>query len=78
MKPDKPIVRRYLGEADYPAKQQELVSKAVGNGAPAAFVERLRNLPKDAEFSGPDEAAEALERQDESYEEQARSRRGSF
>lgn len=78
MKPDKPIVRRYLGEADYPAKQQELVSKAVGNGAPAAFVERLRNLPKDAEFSGPDEVAEALEHQDESYEERARSRRGSF
>jgi hypothetical protein len=78
VKPDKPIVRRYLGEADYPAKQQELVSKAVGNGAPAAFVERLRNLPKDAEFSGPDEVAEALEHQDESYEERARSRRGSF
>ena len=78
MKPDKPIVRWYLGDTGYPAKQQELISKAVDNGAPAAFVERLRNLPKDAEFSGPDEAAEVLERQDESYEEQARSRRGSF
>ena len=43
-----------------------------------AFVERLRNLPMDAEFSGVGEVAEALKRQDQSYEEQARSRRGTL
>ncbi len=42
------------------------------------FVERLRNLRADAEFSGPEEVADALECQDESYEEQARSRRGTL
>lgn len=68
MKPDKPIVRWYLEDADYPVKQQ-VVPVAEGNGAPVAFVERLRN---------PGEVAEPLERQDQSYEEQARSRRGSF
>ncbi len=78
MKPDKPIVRRYLGDANYPADLQELISEAEGNGAPAPLVERLKNLPTDVEFSDPSEVAEALERQDESYEEQARSRRGSF
>ena len=44
----------------------------------ASLIERLKNLPIDVEFSGPSEVAEALESQDESYEEQARSRRGSF
>ena len=78
MKPDKPIVSRYLGDANYPADLQELISEAEGNCAPAPLVERLKNLPTDVEFSDPSEVAEALERQDESYEEQARSRRGSF
>jgi hypothetical protein len=78
VKPDEPIVRRYLGDANYPADLQELISEAEGNGAPAPFVERLKNLPTDVEFSDPSEVAEALERQDESYEEQARSRRSSF
>jgi Protein of unknown function (DUF2795) len=78
VKPDKPIVRRCLGDADYPTGLRELVSEAESNGAPTVLVERLRNLPTDAEFSGPSEVAEALERQDESYEEQAKSRRGSF
>lgn len=77
VKPDKPIARGYLGNADYPAGQQELVSEAENSGAPSAFVKRLRNLPPDAEFSDPGEVAEALERQDESHEEQARSRRGT-
>ena len=36
MKPNKPLVRRYLRNAGYPAKEQELISKAVENGAPAA------------------------------------------
>ena len=78
VKPDKPIVRRYLGDANYPADLRELISEAEGNGTAAPLVERLKYLPPDVEFSDPSEVAEALERQDESYEEQARSRRGSF
>ena len=65
-------------QANYPADLRELISKAESNGAPAPLVERLKNLPTDVELSDPSEVAEALERQDESYEEQARSRRGSF
>jgi hypothetical protein len=42
-KPDKPIARRYLGDAQYPANQQELVSATPGNGAPRAFVETSPN-----------------------------------
>ena len=78
MKPDKPTGRRYLGDANYPADLRELISEAEGNGAPAPLIERLKNLPTDVELSDPSEVAVALERQDESYEEHARSRRDSF
>ena len=77
MEPDKPIVRRYLRDADYPASQQELVSTAETNNAPAALIERLRNLRKGDEFSSPEEVAEALERQDQSHDHQLKSRRGN-
>ena len=76
MEPDKRTIRRYLRDADYPAKQQDLVSTAQSKGAPTALLERLRNLQKDAEFSDPDEVAEALERQDISFDDARRSRRG--
>ena len=78
-KPDKPIARWYLlGDADYPANQQELLFTAQNNGAPRAFVERLRNLAMYAEFSGVGEVAQVLEPRDQSYEEQASSRRGAL
>ncbi len=77
MEPDKAIVRRHLGDADYPAGQQELLSRAESDDAPTALVERLQNLPKDAEFSSVDEVAEALERQDQSHDHALRSRRGN-
>ena len=77
MEPDKRTIRRYLRNADYPAKQQDLVSTAQSKGAPTTLLERLRNLQKDAEFSDPDEVAEALERQDISFDDARRSRRGN-
>ncbi len=77
MEPDKPIVRRYMQDAEYPARQQELLSTAERGGAPMGLVERLRNLPKDAEFSSHGEVAEALERQDQSHDHALRSRRGN-
>jgi hypothetical protein len=77
MEPDKRTIRRYLRDADYPANQQNLVSTAQSKGAPTALLERLRNLQKGAEFSDPDEVAEALERQDISFDDARRSRRGN-
>ncbi len=77
MEPDKRIVRRHLRDVDYPADPQELVSVAESNGAPAALIERLRNLPKAATFSDPDEVTEALESQDQSHDHALRSRRGN-
>ena len=77
VEPDKRTVRRYLRDADYPAKQQELVSVADSKGAPTALLERLKNLQGDAEFSGPDEVLEALEGQDVSFDHVRRSRRGN-
>ena len=77
MEPDKRIVRRHLRDVDYPADQQKLVSVAENTGAPAALIERLRNLPKAATFSDPDEVAEALESQDQSHDHALRSRRGN-
>ena len=77
MEPDKPIVRRYLRDVEYPAKQQELLRMAESNGAPMALVERLRNLQKDTEFSSTDEVTEALGRQDQSHDHALRSRRGN-
>jgi hypothetical protein len=77
VEPDKPIVRRYLKDASYPVGRQELLSTAESNGAPTALVERLRNLREGAEFSSPEEVAEALERQDQSHDHALRSRRGN-
>ncbi len=34
VKPDKPIGRLYLGDANYPAHLRELISEAESNGAP--------------------------------------------
>ena len=41
VEPDKHIVRRYLRDVEYPAKQQELLCTAESNGAPTALIERL-------------------------------------
>lgn len=78
MEPDKPIVQRYLKDANYPARRQELLSTAESNGAPIALVERLRNLQEGSEFSCLEEVAEALERQDQSHDHALRSRRGNL
>jgi hypothetical protein len=77
MEPDKAIVRRYLEDADYPTGRQGLLSTAESNSAPTALVERLRNLPEDAEFFSLEEVAETLESQDQSHDHALRSRRGN-
>jgi len=51
---------------------------AENNGAPTSLVERFMNLRKGAEFSNPNEAAEALERDYQSHDHALRSRRGNL
>ena len=59
VKPDKPIVRRYLGDADYPTGLRELVSEAESNGAPQAVVAHIRNAATER-FESPEEVLQAV------------------
>ena len=52
--------RRYLEGVDYPASKADLLAAAQANNAPESFTARLRDLPEGSEFSGPEEAADAL------------------
>jgi hypothetical protein len=52
--------RRYFDGVDYPASKADLLTAAQANNAPEAFVARLLELPEGLEFSGPEEAADAL------------------
>ncbi|MDQ3284441.1 MAG: DUF2795 domain-containing protein [Actinomycetota bacterium] len=47
---------------DYPAGPEDLTIAARANGAPPIFFELLGLLPTAAEFYGPGEVAEQLER----------------
>ena len=64
--------RRYIEGADYPARAQDLIAAAQNSDAPEGVVERLEQLPTNAQFSDPDEVVEELENPEEgSGEEQA-------
>jgi hypothetical protein len=52
--------RRYFEGVDYPASKADLLTAAQANNAPESFITRLRDLPEGSEFSGPEEAADAL------------------
>ncbi len=52
--------RRYFEGVDYPASKADLLAAAQANNAPESFVARLLDLPEGSEFSGPEEAADAL------------------
>ena len=54
-------VQKYLKGVDYPARKDDLVSKADENGAPGDLVEQIRSLGRD-EFDGPDDVMEAFGR----------------
>jgi hypothetical protein len=47
---------------DYPAGPEDLTTAARANGVPPIFFELLGLLPTAAEFYGPGEVAEQLER----------------
>ena len=55
-------VQHYLEGVDYPAGPEDLTTAARANGAPPIFLELLGLLPIAAEFYGPGELAEQLER----------------
>jgi uncharacterized protein DUF2795 len=57
---DSDDARRYFEGVDYPASKADLLTAAQANNAPETFVARLLDLPEGSEFSGPEEAAEAL------------------
>jgi hypothetical protein len=64
-------VRRYIEDADYPARAQDLLAAARSNEAPEEILERLGQLPTNAQFSDPGEVVEELENSEESGEPQA-------
>ena len=52
--------RRYFDGVDYPATKADLLSTAQANNAPESFIARLLELPEGSEYSGPEEAAQAV------------------
>ena len=54
-------IKRYLEYSEYPSTTFDLVTAAENNGAPAEIIDRLNQLPNDAEFSGPNQVVEQLE-----------------
>ena len=59
-------IERYLEYPEYPATTFDLVTAVENNGAPAEIVDRLNELPNDAEFSGPNQVVEQLENMEKS------------
>ena len=64
-------IRRYIEEADYPARAQDLLAAARNSDAPEEVVERLGGLPTNDQFSDPDEVIEELENQEGASEHQS-------
>ena len=54
-------VRQYVEGANYPARAQDLLAAARSSDAPEGVLERLGQLPTNAQFSDPDEVVEELE-----------------
>ncbi len=64
-------IRRYIEEADYPARAQDLLAAARNSDAPEEIVERLGELPTNDQFSDPDEVTKELENQEGASEHQS-------
>ncbi len=54
-------IGQYLEDVNYPAETFDLVTIAESNGAPAEVIERLGQLPNNAEFSSSEEVVKQLE-----------------
>ena len=59
-------IKQSLEYSEYPATTFDLVTAAENNGASAKTVNRLNQLPNDAEFSDPNQVIEQLENIEES------------
>ena len=46
---------------EYPAGKEEVASNAEANGAPGELVEKIRGLPADDQFSGPQDVMAVLQ-----------------
>jgi Protein of unknown function (DUF2795) len=64
-------VRQYIEEASYPARAQDLLAATRSSDAPEGVLERLEQLPTNAQLSDPDEVAEQLENPEGTDEDQA-------
>ena len=71
MASDTEDVRGYIEGASYPARAQDLLAAARSSDAPEGVLERLEQLPTNAEFSDPEEVAEELENPEGTEEDQA-------
>ena len=54
-------VSQYIQGVDYPTRAQDLLAAARSSDAPEGVLERLEQLPTNAQFSDPDEVANELE-----------------
>jgi hypothetical protein len=55
-------VQSYLAGLSYPAKKQDLLATAKGNGAPGEVIEIIQDLD-DEEYGGPQEVMKAYGRE---------------
>lgn len=46
---------------EYPAGKEKVASNAEANGAPRELVEKIRGLPADEQFSGPQDVMAVLQ-----------------
>lgn len=56
---DPETLKQYVGDADFPAKKDELASKAEQNGAPQQVVDQIKGADKQ-EFSNVDDLQSTL------------------
>ena len=59
-------IKQYLEYSEYPATTFDLITAADNNGALVEIVDRLNQLPNDAEFSEPNQVVEQLKNIEES------------
>ncbi len=63
-------VMRYVGDAQYPASRDDLVSYAKSKDAPQEVVELIEGLAEQgSEYDNPDEVREALAYEDQEIEQ---------
>ena len=57
---ERSLMARYLGKSVYPASRTELLDKLREENAPSRFIDRVSQLPEDAQFENMQAIATAL------------------